>query len=190
MKNIKKYCLENGYYLVVLFLSFSLYACNNDDNGNGKDVISQQDKEFVKDAGHANRAEIEMGELASTKSTNEDIIAFAEFMVSEHTNAQNKLKELANKKNIAMPDTLDAAHKTMKDMLSALDGYKFDSAYISSQVADHEKAEKIFRDGDDDNDDDELESYASETLNHIRQHLERAKELKGKIVDNGPCTGC
>lgn len=174
---------RGGFYLFLLLSLLCFMSCNNDDDNGNHDPISQQDRDFVKDAGHANRAEIEMGELAASKSTNDDIVEFASFMVTEHTNAQNKLKDLSNKKNIAMPDTLDAAHKTMKEMLSALDGYQFDSAYISSQVTDHEKAERIFKDGDDKNDDDELEDYAEEILHHVRQHLERARQLKEEILN-------
>lgn len=180
MNNIKKYHRIIGCCCVFLFISLGFYACDNDDNGN-RNPVSNQDKNFVRDAGHANRAEIEMAELATTKAEDDEVVAFAKFMITEHTEAQNKLKDLADAKNIPMPDTLDAAHIAMKDKLSGLDGYKFDSAYISSQVSDHEKAENIFKSGADENDDEQLETYASETLKHIREHLKRAKELKEKI---------
>lgn len=185
--NFLKYELNKGgvYFCLILF-PLSFMSCDNDDDNGTSDPISQQDRDFVKDAGYANRAEIEMGQLALSKSEHDDIIDFANKMIADHTNAQNRLKDLADKKNIPMPDTLDAAHKAMKETLSALDGYQFDSAYISSQVTDHEKAERIFKDGDDKNDDDELENYAEEILHHIREHLDWARQLKEEILNNEP----
>lgn len=186
MDYLKNAMNKSGIYLCLFLFPLYFMSCDNDDDNGNNDPISHQDKDFVRDAGYANRAEIEMGQLAVSKSEHDDIIEFANTMISDHTNAQKQLKDLAGKKNIPMPDTLDAAHKSMKETLSVLEGYKFDSAYISSQVIDHEKAESIFKNGADENDDDELENYAEETLHHIRQHLERARELKEEILNSDP----
>lgn len=177
---------KGGFYCCLILLPLCFISCDNDDDNGTSEAISQQDRDFVRDAGYANRAEIEMAQLAVSKSEHDDIIDFANKMITDHTNAQNRLKDLADKKNIPMPDTLDAAHKAMKETLSALDGYQFDSAYVSSQVTDHEKAERIFKDGDDKNDDDELEDYAEEILHHIREHLDWARQLKEEILNNEP----
>lgn len=186
MNTFKSVLNKARIYGCLFLLPLFFMSCDNDDDNGNTEPISQQDRDFVRDAGHANRAEIEMGQLAVSKSQHEEIVDFANTMINDHTNAQNRLKDLASKKNIPMPDTLDTAHKAMREMLSALEGYKFDSAYISSQVTDHEKAERIFKDGDDKNDDDELEDYAEETLRHIRQHLERARQLKEEILSSQP----
>src|SRR5690606_41557556 len=131
-------------------------------------------------------AEIELGQLMLAKTDHADIIYFANKMTAENTHNHNRIQDLTDKKNIPMPDTLEAAHKAIKETLSALDGYQFDSAYISSQVTDHEKAERIFKDGDDKNGDDELEDYAEEILHHIREHLDWARQLKEEILNNEP----
>ncbi len=180
MKNVKKQAAKLHYYLLVLILSVGAVSCSDDDdNGNPIDSeISEQDREFARNATFSNLAEIEMGELAASKGNLEAVRAFGQMMVTAHTTAQNRLETIVDSLNIEIPDTLTTEHQTMHDQLSALSGEAFDSAYIVSQVVAHEEAEEIFEKQDDDGENDALENYAEENLPHIRMHLERAIEIR------------
>lgn len=180
MKNVKKQAAKLHYYLLLLIFCVGAVSCSDDDdNGNPIDnEISEQDREFARDATFSNRAEIEMGELAAAKGNIEAVRAFGQMMVTEHTTAQNRLETIADSLDIAIPDTLKTEHQTMHEQLSALDGEAFDSAYIVSQVVAHEQAEQIFEKQDDEGENDALEDYAELNLPHIRMHLDRAIEIR------------
>jgi putative membrane protein len=171
-------------YLLLTFMVVGFYACDDDDEviDDGLAVVSEQDEDFAMNASYSNRAEIELGELASTKATNESVRAFAEMMVEHHTMAQNQLKEIASDLNIAIPDTLDAAHQTLQAQLSDMSGYQFDSAYIRSQVMDHELAQQLMETEMEEGENDSLVSYATQTLPIINQHLEEALEIQTALT--------
>ena len=187
MKNVKKQAVKLHYYLLLLIFCVGAVSCSNDDdNGNPIDnEISNQDREFARNATFSNLAEIEMGELAASKGNLEAVRDFGQMMVTEHTTAQSRLETIADSLNVEIPDTLQPDHKAMYEQLSALSGEAFDSAYIVSQVAAHEQAEQIFKKQDDDGDNDALEDYAEENRPHIRMHLERAREIRDNELGLG-----
>ena len=66
-------------------------------------------------------------------------------MVRDHTKANDKLKQIAGRKNIELPTEPDAKHKAKKQELEAASGAAFDSAYMQAQVADHEATESLLK---------------------------------------------
>ncbi|HTV34043.1 MAG TPA: DUF4142 domain-containing protein [Methylocella sp.] len=90
----------------------------------------------------AGELDIEAAKQALTKSTNKDVRAFAEGMVSDHTTVNDKALNLVKKLNVTPEDndtsralTKSAAEKRAE--LSKLDGADFDKAYMSNEVAYH-----------------------------------------------------
>jgi putative membrane protein len=64
-------------------------------------------------------------------------------MVKDHSDANGKLKDLAEAARIPLPEQLDAEHAIVRDRLQKLDGDAFDSAYIKSQIVDHQKTAQL-----------------------------------------------
>lgn len=185
MENVKQQVVKWSTYFLFAMLAVGFSACDNDDDKGEPEVVSEQDRAFVINASFSNRAEIELGELASERATNESVRAFAEMMVEDHTTAQNQLEEIASDLNIATPDTLDAVHQAIYAQLSALSGYQFDSAYIRSQVLDHELAQEIMQTQIDEGKNERLVGYASQKLPIINQHLQEVLELQIEVIENG-----
>lgn len=63
------------------------------------------DDDFVEDASAKGVAEVEAGKLAQEKGTSADVKTFADMMVKDHTEANTKLKALADSKNWKFPIT-------------------------------------------------------------------------------------
>jgi putative membrane protein len=108
-------------------------------HGKGKSAGVMSDQGFVKEAAIGGMAEVELGQLASTKATNEKVKAFGQRMVADHSKANDELKSLASSKNLTVPASVDAKHKATRDRLAKLSGVAFDRAYVSDMLADHRK---------------------------------------------------
>ncbi|HLW19970.1 MAG TPA: DUF4142 domain-containing protein [Cyclobacteriaceae bacterium] len=169
------------HYLLLAAIMVGFSACNDDDD-EPNNPINDQDRNFALNATYSNLAEIQMGQLAVSEAADESVADFAEMMVTDHTNAQNQLANLAESLDIDLPDTLKTEHQMIRAQLSALEGAAFDSAYISSQVVAHQQAQQIFQTQIDQGMNPQLKEYAANTLTHILMHLERAMELKEELV--------
>ena len=74
----------------------------------GSADTNQVDRLFVQQLAMANRAEIDQGKLAAGRAHNDAIGQFARRMTDDHTQADNRLAELAKGRDITLlvPQTL------------------------------------------------------------------------------------
>jgi putative membrane protein len=90
----------------------------------------------------AGQLDIEGAKQALSRSTNNDVRAFAEGMVSDHTAVNKKALDLVKKLNVKPEDNdtsraLTKAADAKRAELSKLKGADFDKAYIANEVAYH-----------------------------------------------------
>jgi putative membrane protein len=90
----------------------------------------------------AGQLDIEAAKQALSRSTNKDVRAFAEGMVSDHTAVNKKALDLVKKLNVKPEDNdtsraLTKAADAKRAELSKLKGAEFDKAYIANEVAYH-----------------------------------------------------
>src|ERR1700737_2206453 len=98
-------------------------------------------------------------------------------MVDDHSKANDKLKEVASRESITLPNDLSAKDQATYDRLSKLNGAAFDRAYARDMVKDHETDVAAFQREANGGKDDSLKSFASETLPTLQDHLKQAKEM-------------
>jgi putative membrane protein len=153
-------------------------ACDDDDDSVS---MNETDRNFVLNASEANLAEIELGQLAAMKSTTEGVKAFGEMMVTEHQTALDELQTIADQKDADMSTTLKAKHQQLKQLLSTLVGFQFDTAYMNSQVRDHQTTEALFETEITGGSDPQIKGYASKYLPHIQMHLEEADSISNAL---------
>lgn len=154
---------------------------NNNNNNNNNNITSAQDRTFVGKAGMSNRAEIDLGQLAVSKATDTSVKNFAQLMINEHTLAQNDLKMVGSHRSITVPDTVDAAHKSLKQQLMNMSGRAFDSMYIHKMVDDHNMTLADFNTEIGAGSDDSMQNYATKYKPHIQMHLEKAQGIANKF---------
>lgn len=155
---------------------FGAGACDDDDDGDNRD-LSQQDKNFITMASYGNRAEVELGALAASKGSSDAVRMFGNMMADEHEDALDDLEDIADDFDADFPTDLDAEHQQKKEILMALSGYSFDTAYMHSQVKDHEKTEALFETEVANGKEQRLINYANNLLPHIRVHLHKADSI-------------
>lgn len=137
--------------------------------------------DFMKEAAIGGMAEVEAGRLAVTKATSPDVKKFAQMMVEDHSKANNELKALAAKKNVAAPTALDANKQSMMDELRGLSGADFDNTYIEGMVGDHEKTVATFERESQNASDPDIKAFAAKTLPTLRKHLDAIKGIQTKM---------
>jgi putative membrane protein len=171
-----------GWALVAVIAATS--ACDDDDNNNN--ALAQVDRDFVMNVSEANKAEIEAGQLAMNKGTAQEVQDFGTQMVSEHSTALTDLQTLATKKNATTASTLNEEHQALKQKLTNYTGYSFDTAYVNSQVKDHQKVIAMFQTYQSNGKDADLKNYASTNLPHLQEHLAKAIQVKTTLDQADP----
>jgi len=147
----------------------------------GSNKAASGDQKMMREIAHANLSEIATGKLALEKSQSEDVKAFAQKMIDDHTKAQQELQTLADSKGVKLPTEPDAKHKAMAKMLSALKGDAFDKRYLKQGgLNDHENTHKLLERVQAKAKDADLKAYAAKTITAVDQHLTLAQETAGK----------
>jgi putative membrane protein len=91
----------------------------------------------------ANEGEIQQGQTAASQATNADVRAFAQMMVTDHTNALNMGRDVFSRRNITPSDndisrTLRSGSQQTVSALTTYTGSSFDRTYMQSQVDLHQ----------------------------------------------------
>jgi putative membrane protein len=167
-------------FLGILCLSVVL-ACNKNDDHNNDNNLSKTDRNFITQASYANNSEVAAGGVASVKGSDTSVRSFGAFMVAEHTTAQSELKGLADKWNIETPTTPDSMHIAIMKQMEPLMGRAFDTAYMKSQVMDHNTALQLFQQEANSGENQKLRDYANKYIPHIMMHKQMADSILMKL---------
>jgi putative membrane protein len=104
-----------------------------------------RDKNFLRDVVEANLAEIQLGKLASQKATSAEVKAFAEKMVTDHTNMNQQIGSIADSLGIMVPRKLSKEDQATYDKLNKLPSDQFETQYITLVAMNHRKDLHAFR---------------------------------------------
>jgi putative membrane protein len=146
-------------------------------------AISEDGREFVMAALRDGMLEVEAGKLAQTKATDESVKKFAGMMVEHHGKANKELSALARGHNLEVPTILSEDESDKLQKLRDEPVEDFDEAYIEMMIDAHQDAVDLFEKQMKRNDDDpDLQQWATKTVPVLRTHLEEAKTAK-KLLD-------
>ena len=136
--------------------------------------------QFATMAAIGNMFELESSTLAIERGTSEEVKAFAEQMIADHTKAAQDMAPAAAEEGVETPTELDERHREMLDELSGLEGEEFDAAYLDAQVAAHDEAVALFEGYSSAGPEGALKTFATATLPTLQQHQQHVKELAGQ----------
>jgi len=143
-------------------------------------AVSSADKTFATEAAQGGVVEVELGQLALQKGTSPQVKEFAQRMVTDHTQANQELMQLAKSQNLDLPTQVDAKHKADMDRLRGMNGTAFDTAYMQHMVQDHQKDVAEFQQQAQSGSDPGLKSFAVKYLPVLQQHLQMAQSTAPK----------
>jgi putative membrane protein len=148
--------------------------------------LARADESFLKQADQNGLAEVESSKLALTKAQNQQVKAFAQQMVDDHTKANDELKALAQSKGVELPNQPSLAQRAKMKLLEKSDPENFDRRYIEQMgVEAHEDTVELFQKAAREARDADVKSYASTTLPKLQEHLKMAQDLKAVTDKDG-----
>ena len=104
-----------------------------------------EDKMFLRKAAEGGIAEVKLGQLAAQKASSDDVKAFGQKMVDDHTKLNNQMAQVADSLGVMLPKSMNKEDQAEYDKLNGLTGNDFDTEYLSLMVKDHHKDLHEFR---------------------------------------------
>ncbi len=104
-----------------------------------------QDKMFLRKAAEGGIAEVKLGQLAAQKASSEDVKAFGQKMVDDHTKLNLEIAQVADSMGVMLPKSMNKEDQAEYDKLNALSGNDFDIEYLTFMVKDHHQDLHEFR---------------------------------------------
>jgi putative membrane protein len=135
----------------------------------------------------ADLIDVEAGKLALEKSQNNDVRAFAQQMVGDHTMVNNQALALVKKLKVTPEDNPTSQNLTKeadatRTKLAGLTGAAFDKAYIDNEVAFHKTVNSALSNTlIPDAQNSELKSLLQNALKVFQAHLEHAERLAQQL---------
>lgn len=117
------------------------------DSGPNAGDVGQvmQDKMFLRKAAEGGLAEVKLGQLAVQKGSSDDVKAFGQKMVDDHTRMNKEMAQIADSMGVMLPKSINKEDQAEYDKLNALSGNEFDMEYLAFMVKDHHKDLHEFR---------------------------------------------
>jgi putative membrane protein len=139
------------------------------------------DQDFIANAAKGNRAEVTLGKMVASKTKDPSVRQFAQQMVKDHSAALNELTQLAQSKNITLPEGLPDDATALQSKLSSDTGKSFDKDYLDAMVDDHKKDVSEFQDAAQNAKDPDVKQWAAKTLPTLQAHLDKVQQLDAKV---------
>ena len=185
------------YLFIVAAAAFTFQSCNHgakdakdsaDSLNKTKDTttnasatggiaVNSDDAKFATAAANGGLAEVALGKLAVTKTSNAAIKDFANMMITDHGQANAELASIASAKNITLPTEPDSAHLKKADDLSKLSGKDFDKAYVDAMVDGHKKTLDLMNNEAKNGSDSTLKAFAAKVVPTVQKHLDAINKI-------------
>jgi len=134
------------------------------------------DKDFIKAAASNGMAEIQLGKLASSRASREEVQEFARRLEKDHGEANVELLKIIDSQGLDVPRDMEPYIAAAKQ-LESLKGEAFDRAYLQHIIQEHEEAIASFSREAQEGQNPQLKAYASKMLPGLREHLKQARDL-------------
>lgn len=175
-------------YLLLLVTLGSLSFCRNasrkdsvetaKESNEEKDLLNEDQSDFLVNVASAGMKEVELGRLAQEKGLHKRVKAFGKMMQDDHESINQEVKSLASRKQITLPASVSSEQQREIDDLRKLNGRDFDLRYMNMMVDDHEKEIRQFEDASENHKDSDIQTFAAKTLPKLRAHLDSARMTK------------
>ncbi len=147
--------------------------------------LSEKDYKFLTNAAQGGLIEVQLGQLASTKGSSESVRNFGQRMVTDHSKANDELKQLAAQKGVTIPTSVSHHEQSMMEHLQSANGKDFDKAYADHMSKDHKKDVKEFEKQAKHAKDPDLKDFAEKTLPTLQDHLKLAQSTYDAVKKGG-----
>ena len=141
-------------------------------------AVPSPDKTFATKAAQGGLAEVQTGQLVRQKNASPQAKQFAQTLVQDHTQANDQLQQIAQQKNLNLPQQPSANELSETKKLGGLSGAQLDKQFARYEVQDHKKDIAMFEKEAKSGKDPDLKDFAQKTLPVLRKHLQMAQALQ------------
>ncbi|MGH9416609.1 MAG: DUF4142 domain-containing protein [Terriglobales bacterium] len=130
-----------------------------------------------------NKGEINVAQMMQGHTQNQQVKDFADTLVNDHKDAQNKLESAASSANISLKENpaMQKSDQKLQDRLSNEKGAMADQAFVSSQVRDHRAAIRQLQRLEPRVTDPQLKDVVRSTIPVLQKHLDDAQKLQTQL---------
>lgn len=165
----------------VLIASGSLFAQQKQSNMAEQKMQNSTDRSFISSAAEANLAEIDIAKMVGQKSTDPAVKDFANRMVTDHTQASQKLTSVAEMNGVKLPTEPSATERNQKGELEKLSGAQLNDAYLRDELQGHKETISAFESEIEHGRNQEAKNYAEQTLPTLQDHIRIGEDIAGKL---------
>ena len=166
--------------ILILFNALSCQDQHRAKNYNDKTLADDDAIHFIKNGIEGSLVEIKAAGIAKSRSSNPNIIRYANMMMADHTQVVKELKNIQADKLVDSRDSINEEHENALNALSSKSGIEFDKAYIEMMIEDHEKAIELFK-GVSNNTSATIQNFVEEALPILQTHLDEAKKISESL---------
>ncbi|MFZ0388594.1 MAG: DUF4142 domain-containing protein [Solirubrobacteraceae bacterium] len=142
---------------------------------------SAQDVTWMRANAQTDLAEISLGTLVASKSTNAGTLSLAKVTKSQHRTALAKLTAIAKDLHITLPTSPNATQLKQAAELKKLSGLTFDKTYDTDQIAGHVLSITQTKSEITKGSDSKVVGFAKYYLPVAEMHLKMAQKLKTEL---------
>lgn len=135
------------------------------------------DKAFLKKAMQGNMAEVQMGQLALQKSSDDQVKQFAQRMVDDHGKMLDQMKPVAEQMGVKVPEGPSKGQMKSMEKMKGLSGDAFDKAYIKDMVKDHKNDDSEFKQEAQSTQNPQLKQMVMQSDQIIESHLQQIEQI-------------
>lgn len=155
----------------------------------GGDQVNGDTRQFITFAAQGGMAEVQLGQLAQQKAENPQVKQFGQRMVTDHTQLNNQLMQVAQQIGVQPPTQLNEDHRDTLQKLEKRSGAAFDRAYIDNMVDDHQRDLRRFKNQAQDGDNPQVKNLAQQAVPILQQHLQMAQQIQASLKNGGTLSG-
>ncbi|HYE18514.1 MAG TPA: DUF4142 domain-containing protein [Tepidisphaeraceae bacterium] len=167
-----------------LVVSSAAFAADNPKKGMSlvdQKVMSMtppaDSKQFAMKAAESGMCEVQLGKLAQTKGTSDQVKQLGRMLEQEHSQANQELMSVAKAKNIDLPTTVGEDKQAELDAFGKLEGKAFDNAFLLHNIKGHLKSVMMFRTEAQNGTDPEIKAWAAKTLPALQKHTSHIAQV-------------
>lgn len=143
------------------------------------DMTPTQRGAYVEMAAASDLFEIQSSQLALSRAQRPEVRQFAQMLIDHHRQTTAQLTAAATAAGTPPTPDLMPMQQQMMDELRGASGAGFDAVYLRQQVPAHEMALALHENYARNGDTAALRGTAAAAVPIIRQHLDRARQLRG-----------
>jgi putative membrane protein len=142
--------------------------------------MSQADRVFANRAATGGANEVALDQLATRTANDTKVRQFAERMVTDHTQINQAMEQIARQQQLTLPTGPDAQGDATVHRLKGMTSPMFDAAYMQNMVEDYRQDIADFRREANSGQDPALRGFAQGYLPVLQRHLQMAEAATPK----------